>query len=101
MSTDYSKEWQDLKTRRAVFLFIFVGWMFFGTALKPLISHIIGSEISESILFLIYSPVFIFAGFRLINFKCPRCKDRYSSINWVFGSKKCLSCGLKKWSAGN
>lgn len=100
MSVDYSKQWRCLKIRRATFLIVWIGWLGVGPLLTSGIEFVTKSPNYGNLSLFIYAPFFILAGFRLMNFKCPKCGHRYSGVNWMAGSKKCASCGLPKWSNG-
>jgi hypothetical protein len=98
MSIDYSTQWKSLKIRRATFLLVWIGWLGVAPLLTSGIEFVTKSPNYGMLSLFIYAPFFILAGFRLINFKCPRCGHRYSGNNWMTGSKKCSNCGLPKWS---
>ncbi len=98
MSIDYSTQWKSLKIRRATFLLVWIGWLGVAPLLTSGIEFVTKSPNYGILSLFIYAPFFILAGFRLFNFKCPRCGYRYSGNNWMTGSKKCSNCGLPKWS---
>lgn len=98
MSIDYSTQWKSLKIRRATFLLVWIGWLGVAPLLTSGIEFVTKSPNYGILSLFIYAPFFILAGYRLIDFKCPRCGHRYSGNNWMTGSKKCSNCGLPKWS---
>lgn len=80
-----------------MFIAVFLSWIIIGAKVSPLLESLTGSKHSGLMALAIYLPIFFISGYRLINFKCPRCKKQYSSVNWLLGSNKCMNCGLEKW----
>src|SRR2546425_159510 len=94
---DYSKQWDDLRSRIATFFGCWIG----GFCIIALISSIIrGNAIY---LFPLWAFAFFVSGARWSLFPCPRCKRQLFkpsawSVNQLLGT--CPHCGLKKWTNG-
>jgi len=69
--------------------------MVFGVPL----SNIFNSEIPAVVIALMWMTAFAIAGWRTTYWRCPRCKKSFFA-KWYINqfARKCVHCGLKKWS---
>jgi hypothetical protein len=99
-SPDFAVAWNDYRHRRRWFFGVWLGGFLAIALLVGLLSKLSPDDVVFYILGLTWMIAFIVVAIRLQFFKCPRCHHKF------FGSagysnplaRKCLHCGLPKWS---
>ena len=96
-ASDYSSAWTDYRRRRRWFFAVFLGG--FAVVFVGLFAKLVsGSAIA--LLGPAWMVGFLITLLRLYTFQCPRCRHWFFLTSW-FGNpdaRKCLHCGLPKWS---
>jgi hypothetical protein len=101
MTASHQSGWEDCKRRELWYRVVIYGFVPFVFIASVVASQLAGSDA----LFFIMGSVALFAtivvGYRMMHFECPRChRSFFLSRWWIFQphKKKCVHCGLQKWS---
>jgi hypothetical protein len=99
--SDYVQAWKQYKLRRNQYLGILLAYLLF----VPLLIFFVERLGNEILFFVIGIPLVILVTYtheRFLAFRCPRCGNKYDR-RWRFNSsgfaKKCVYCGLPKYSS--
>jgi predicted RNA-binding Zn-ribbon protein involved in translation (DUF1610 family) len=100
---DYTQQWRDYRTRRNLTI---VGLLFFVTApflAMRALDHLHFSNNWFFVALLTSSVVAVLPLVWLLQFRCPRCGENFTSKGpWAQNmvARKCEQCGLPKYSNG-
>lgn len=100
-ASDFASAWADYKRRRRWLFGVWLGGFFLIAALGRLLS---ASGLGGGAVFGLLAPLWLFSFLlvtvRMNTFPCPRCHRWFFATWWCRNplSRKCLNCGLPKWS---
>jgi hypothetical protein len=96
----YEQQWLEYKKRRALFMFVFVGYGASVAVISYLTQNLSYNHKLTNILGFSWFLFMIVAIGRLQVWRCPRCGERFFMKSYwhnLFASR-CLHCGLEKYS---
>lgn len=99
-SPDYTSEWEDYSRRVRWFFGSWLG----GFAVVGLLAAVLGrlaiAGLVLTILAVAWIALFIVLAVRLQLFKCPRCRQKFFMAFSHYNpfARRCVHCGLPKWS---
>lgn len=96
----YEQQWLEYRKRRALFMFVFVGYGAIVAFISYLTQNLTYSHKLTNILGFTWFLFMIVAIGRLQVWRCPRCGERFfMKFFWhnIFASR-CLHCGLEKYA---
>jgi len=98
----YESQWQEYRKRSKWFLWVFLTYVPGAATLGIITTKLLNtdSETPFIVIAIIWMVAFAVTGVRLSLWKCPRCGKWFSTklLYHNIASKKCLHCGLPKWS---
>jgi hypothetical protein len=98
--SDYVQAWKEYKQRRNQYL----GMLFSILVIVPILILFEELHRNKLLFFVIAIPLVVLVTYtheRFLAFRCPRCTkkfDRRSRFNFSGFAKKCVYCGLPKYS---
>ena len=100
MNMPYEDNWIDYRKRRRLFWIVFLTYVPGASFIGILLEKTIGSEYPIYIVAILWMLAFAITGLRLTYWKCPRCNKHFFAKWWGVNqfARKCLHCGLPKWS---
>jgi hypothetical protein len=95
----YEQQWREYRRLQRLALGLWLGWIPFGAVVFALTSSF-RPEILTVGLLSAWMAVFVIAGMREGNFRCPRCGRKFFSKKWYHNgwASRCLHCQLPKWA---
>jgi hypothetical protein len=93
---DYGVQWRELKKRRNLALFAFIGYVPITFAFGLLTHHFFQSEKPVFVFAIAWMLFYAVAGNRCNNFHCPRCGKSFFSKWWYHNgfARRCVHCKL-------
>ena len=99
-NSDFAVAWNDYRRRRRWFFGVWLG----GFLVVALLASLLSKLSLDDLAFYVIGPAwmigFVIMAIRMSLFRCPRCHHRFFSTWWHNNplARKCLHCGLPKWS---
>jgi hypothetical protein len=100
----YEEDWAEYRRVRNRFWALWLLYVPVVAGLTWLSSLLLDSFLAFGMgLAICWMVVWVYYGFRLNGFRCPRCGEWFSAKWWYnrsFFARSCVHCGLKKFSTG-
>ena len=95
----YARAWNDYRRRRALFWTGFLGFIPAEALIGVPLGRLIGSDVPFLVIAIGSIALFLFAGLRLFNFRCPSCGKRFFMRGFAYNqfARRCLHCGFPKY----
>src|SRR2546428_14131174 len=92
--------WQDYRRRRRWFFGIWLGGFLVVALVARLLSKLSLGDLDFAVLGPAWMTAFVVVAIRLQFFRCPRCHRKFFGALLYSNplAKKCVHCGLPKWS---
>jgi hypothetical protein len=99
--SDYEPLWEDYRRRRRWKLVLFLSYVPVVGAFALLVVHLHAPEALIPASAICGMVAFAVAQVRVASWRCPRCREAFFRARWYHNgfAKKCVHCGLRKWSA--
>lgn len=103
-AVNYQEHWRRYKRLRNFFLLIWLAYIPAVAVFTLVFSHRFRNFTPSFVFAILWMLMFLIVGSRVSRWPCPRCGERFSQMGWVnrgFFVRKCLHCGLPKYSDGD
>lgn len=100
---DHSKDWDAYRVRRNIAIVGFVCFLPVFALLLRIIGHSSWAGYVVGVLGFAWLFGIFISGVSVLRFRCPRCNEPFGATRWYNKSvfaRKCVHCGLPKYSNG-
>jgi len=96
---EYAYSWEDYKRRVRWWFAAWIGGFALLVVCATALNWISLAPLALGVLGPAWGILCVILGFRVQNFRCPRCHRQFFKSIWYYHpfSRKCVHCGLAKW----